>query len=68
MRSMMIRNNPLSLFEELLQPYKYGPRMYESDIGTKDNPTIITKEYTVNSAYDVIFMALLILMLTLHIL
>ena len=51
MRHMMMRSNPISLFEELLQPYKYGPRMYESDIGTKDNPTIITKEYTVERTY-----------------
>ena len=51
MRHMMLRNDPRSFFEELLQPYKYGPRMYESDIGTKDNPTIITKEYTVERTY-----------------
>ena len=25
--------------------------MYESDIGTKDNPTVITKEYTVERTY-----------------
>ena len=51
MRHMMLRNNPLSLFEELLQPYKYGPRMYESDIGTKDNPTIVTRSHTVERTY-----------------
>ena len=47
----MIRSNPLSLFEELLQPYKYGPRIYESDVGTKDKPTIITKSHTVERTY-----------------
>ena len=50
MRHMM-RSNPLSLFEELLQPYKYGPRIYESDVGTKDKPTIITKSHTVERTY-----------------
>jgi hypothetical protein len=48
---MTLRNNPLSLFEELLQPYKYGPRVYESDIGTKDNPTIVTRSHTVERTY-----------------
>ena len=45
MRSMLMRGNPLSLFEELLTPYhKYGsPRMYENDVGTKDKPTIVTR-------------------------
>ena len=51
MRSMMIRNNPLSLFEELLQPYKYGPRIYEGDVGTRDNPTIVTRSHTVERTY-----------------
>ena len=51
MRHMTLRNNPLSLFEELLQPYKYGPRVYESDIGTKDNPTIVTRSHTVERTY-----------------
>ncbi len=51
MMRQMIRGNPLSLFEELLQPYKYGPRMYESDIVTKDKPTIITKSHTVERTY-----------------
>ncbi len=44
MRSMLMRSNPLSLFEEMLQPYKYSnPRIYENDIGTKDKPTIVTR-------------------------
>ena len=47
----MIRSNPISLFEELLQPYKYGPRVYESDVGTKDNPTIVTRSHTVERTY-----------------
>ena len=51
MMRQMIRSNPLSLFEELLQPYKYGPRIYESDVGTKDNPTIVTRSHTVERTY-----------------
>ena len=53
MRHMMLRNPQTfgDLMQEILAPYKYGPRMYESDIGTKDNPTIITKEYTVERTY-----------------
>ena len=47
----MIRSNPLSLFEELLQPYKYGPRMYDSDVGTEDNPSIIVREEIVRKSY-----------------
>jgi len=43
MRSMMLRSNPLSLFNELLEPYKYGPRMYDNDVGTKEKPTIVTR-------------------------
>jgi hypothetical protein len=48
---MMLRSNPLSLFEELLQPYKYGPRMYDSDVGTEDNPSIIVREEIVRKRY-----------------
>ena len=51
MKHMMLRDNPLSFFEELLQPYKYGPRVYESDVGTKDNPTIVTRSHTVERTY-----------------
>ena len=43
MRTTMLRSNPLSMFEELLQPYKYGPRMYDNDVGTKEKPTIVTR-------------------------
>ena len=52
MRHMMLRNDPLSFFEELLQPYKYGPRVYESDVGTKDNPTIVTRSHVVFRHYN----------------
>ena len=51
MRSMMLRSNPLSLFEELLQPYKYGLRMYDSYVGTEDNPSIIVREEIVRKRY-----------------
>ena len=51
MRHMMLRSDPRSFFEELLQPYKYGPRVYESDVGTKDNPTIVTRSHTVERTY-----------------
>ena len=43
MRTTMLRSNPLSIFEELLQPYKYGPRVYDNDVGTKEKPTIVTR-------------------------
>ena len=52
MRSMMLRREPESIFEELIQPSKYGPRMYESDIGTKENPTRISKQHLVVREYD----------------
>ena len=51
MKHMILRNDPVSFFEELLQPYKYGRRMYESDVGTKDNPTIVTRSHTVERTY-----------------
>ena len=51
MRSMMLRNDPVSFFEELLQPYKYGRRMYEGDVGTEDNPSIIVREEIVRKRY-----------------
>jgi hypothetical protein len=51
MRSMMIRRDPLSIFEELLQPMKYGPRMYENDVGTKDSPSIIVRSHMVERKY-----------------
>ena len=51
MRSMMMRRDPLSIFEELLQPMKYGSRMYDSDVGTKEEPTIITRSHLVERQY-----------------
>ena len=51
MRSMMTRRDPWSIFEELLQPVKYGARIYESDVGTKDEPTIIVRSHMVERKY-----------------
>ena len=52
MRSMMLRNDPFSLFEELLQPYKgmqRNQRVLES--GTVDEPAIITRGEWVERKY-----------------
>ena len=51
MRSMMLRRDPWSMFEELLQPMKYGPRMYDSDVGTKEEPSIIVRSHMVERKY-----------------
>ena len=53
MRHMMLRNPQTfgDLMQEILTPYKYGRRMYESDVGTKDNPTIVTRSHTVERTY-----------------
>ena len=54
MRSMMLRRDPRSfgdMFEELLQPMKYGPRIYESDVGTKDKPSIVVRRHEVERKY-----------------
>ena len=51
MKHMLLRNDPVSFFEELLQPYKYGRRMYEGDVGTEDNPSIIVREEIVRKRY-----------------
>ena len=51
MSHMMLRSNPLSLFDELLQPYKYGPRMYDNDVGTEDDPSIIVRSEMVQKKY-----------------
>ena len=51
MRHMMLRSNPFSLFEEILQPYKYGNRMYENDVGSKDEPAIISRGEWVEKKY-----------------
>lgn len=47
----IVRRDPWSIFEELLQPVKYGPRVYESDVGTKDNPTLVTRGHWVERRY-----------------
>ena len=52
MRSMMLRSDPFSLFEQLLQPYKGmqgHTRMIES--GTVDKPAIITRGEWVERKY-----------------
>ena len=51
MRSMMMRRDPWTMFEELLQPMKYGPRIYESNVGTKEDPTIIVRTHEVERKY-----------------
>jgi hypothetical protein len=51
MRHMMLRSNPLSLFDELLQPYKYGPRIYDNDVGTEEDPSIIVRSEVVQKKY-----------------
>ena len=51
MRNMMIRRDPWSIFEELLQPIKYGARMYEGDVGTKENPSTIVRSHMVERKY-----------------
>ena len=50
----MLRNNPLSLFDELLQPYKYGPRMYDNDVGTEEDPSIIVRSEMVQKKYKAV--------------
>ena len=47
----MLRSNPLSLFDELLQPYKYGPRIYDNDVGTEEDPSIIVRNEMVQKKY-----------------
>ena len=47
----MIRRDPLSILEEMLQPMKYGPRMYDNDVGTKDSPSIIVRSHMVERKY-----------------
>ena len=52
MRNMMLRSDPFSLFEQLLQPYKGmqgHPRMIEG--GTVDKPAIITRGEWVERKY-----------------
>ena len=52
MRSMMLGRDPWSIWEEFLQPLKYGsPRVYESDVGTKEKPSIIVRSHMVERKY-----------------
>ena len=54
MRSMMFRSDPVSLFEELLQPYKGMQRLASHralESGTVDKPAIITRGEWVERKY-----------------
>ena len=53
MRSMMLRSTPMfgDIMSEILEPYKYGPRMYDSDVGTEDDPSIIVRSEMVQKRY-----------------
>ena len=54
MRNMMLRSDPFSLFEELLQPYKGMQRMASQRVlesGTVDEPAIITRGEWVERKY-----------------
>ena len=52
MRGMMLRNDPFSLFDQLLQPYK-GMQGHQSVIesGTRDEPAIVTRGEWVERKY-----------------
>ena len=54
MRSMMLRSDPFSLFEELMQPYKGMQRLASQralESGTVDKPAIITRGEWVERKY-----------------
>ena len=60
MRHMMLRNTQTfgDLMREIIQPLKYGqggygPHLipYEGDVGTKDNPSIVTRGEWVERQY-----------------
>ena len=52
MRNMMFRSDPVSLFEELLQPYKgMQGRQRVLESGTVDKPAIITRGEWVERKY-----------------
>ena len=53
MRHMMLRNTPMfgDLMREILEPYKYGPRMYDNDVGTEEDPSIIVRSEMVQKKY-----------------
>ncbi len=51
MRNMMLRSDPFSLLEQLMQPYKGqgNPRLLES--GTREEPAIVTRGEWVERKY-----------------
>ena len=53
MRHMMLRNTPMfgDLMREILEPYKYGPQMYDNDVGTEEDPSIIVRREMVQKKY-----------------
>ena len=54
MRNMMLRSDPFSLFEELMQPYKGMQRLASQralESGTVNEPTIITRGEWVERKY-----------------
>ena len=53
MRNMMFRSDPVSLFEELMQPYKGMQRLASQRAleGTVDKPAIITRGEWVERKY-----------------
>ena len=54
MRNMMLRSDPFSLFEELMQPYKGMQRLASQralESGTQNAPTIITRGEWVERKY-----------------
>ena len=53
MRNMMFRSDPVSLFEELMQPYKSMQRLASQRAleGTVDKPAIITRGEWVERKY-----------------
>ena len=53
MRSMMLRSTPMfgDIMREILEPYKYGPRMYDNDVGTEEDPSIIVRSEMVQKKY-----------------
>ena len=54
MRNMMLRSDPFSLFEELMQPYKGMQRLASQRAlgsGTPNEPTIITRGEWVERKY-----------------
>ena len=51
MRNMMLRSDPFSVLEQLMQPYKGqgNPRLLES--GTREEPAIVTRGEWVERKY-----------------